>query len=102
LGPALYDAVYGPLAHKLYGLDGDQLDPEQAHRLIASERPSRAGGQRLRRARGRRDVASPATFLYPRGGFGQIPSALARAAEQDGARVVTRSSVRSLHARTDG
>lgn len=74
LGPALYDAVYGPLARKLYGLDGDQLDPEQAHRLLTSERPSRLGGQRLLRARARRDVASPATFLYPRGGFGQSRS----------------------------
>ncbi|GAA4353603.1 protoporphyrinogen/coproporphyrinogen oxidase [Angustibacter luteus] len=101
LGPALYDAVFGPFARKLYGLEGAQLDPEQAHRLLASERPTRSAGQVLRRSRNR-EVVSPAAFLYPRGGFGQIPAALAQAAADSGARLVTGAPVRTLHARTDG
>lgn len=102
LGPALYDAVYGPLARKLWGLDGEQLDAEQARRRIAADGPLKMAGRLLRRSRLEHSTGQGALFYYPRNGFGQIPEALAQAAADEGARIVTSASLGTLHARTDG
>ncbi len=102
LGPALYQAVYGPYARKLWGLDGEQLDAEQARRRIAADRPLKVAGRLLRRSRDEHASGHGATFYYPRKGFGQIVEALADAAVADGAQIVTNASLGTLHARTDG
>ncbi len=102
LGPALYEAVYGPYARKLWGLDGEQLAAEQARRRIAADGPLKMAGRLLRRSRLEHATGHGAVFYYPRKGFGQIPEALAQAAVDDGARIVTGASLRTLHARTDG
>ncbi|GAB3590103.1 FAD-dependent oxidoreductase [Angustibacter peucedani] len=102
LGPALYEAVYGPYARKLWGLDGEQLDAEQARSRIAADGPLKMAGRLLRRNRLEHSTGHGAVFHYPRKGFGQIPEALAQAAVDDGATIVTGASLGTLHARTDG
>ncbi|GAB3676130.1 protoporphyrinogen/coproporphyrinogen oxidase [Angustibacter aerolatus] len=99
LGPALYDAVYGPFARKLWGLDGEQLDAEEARRRIGADSAwkvaARAG--RHRGGRGGRGL-----YHYPRNGFGQITEALVTAARADGARIVTGARLHAVRARHDG
>ncbi|HKF00226.1 MAG TPA: FAD-dependent oxidoreductase [Actinomycetes bacterium] len=80
LGPAMCERFYFPYARKLWGLEPAQLDAEQARRRVAAASPARL----LRRvAHGAR--RRPATFWYPRGGFGTITERLAAAAVAAGA-----------------
>lgn len=102
LGPTLYEAVYGPYARKLWGLDGDQLDAEQARRRVAADRPLRVAKRLVRSGWRRRSTGDGSVFHYPRNGFGQIVEALAQAAVDDGAHILTSAPVRTLHARPDG
>jgi protoporphyrinogen oxidase len=81
LGPTLYDELYGPYARKLWGLDGNRIDAEQARRRVSADTPWKIAARMLRRRRdgqGRR-------FYYPRRGFGQLAEALADAAVAAGA-----------------
>jgi protoporphyrinogen oxidase len=78
LGPTLYGELYAPYARKLWGLDGERIDAEQARRRVAADSPLKIASRLLRRQRGRH-------FLYPRRGFGQIADALADAAVAAGA-----------------
>ncbi|HZB47981.1 MAG TPA: FAD-dependent oxidoreductase, partial [Mycobacteriales bacterium] len=36
LGPELYGSLYGPYARKLWGLPGEEIDPEQARRRVSA------------------------------------------------------------------
>jgi protoporphyrinogen oxidase len=78
LGPTMLDRFYGPYARKLWGLEPEELDGEQARRRIAAR--SAAGLARR--------VVGPRThpgFWYPARGFGAIVEALADAAVAAGA-----------------
>jgi protoporphyrinogen oxidase len=99
VGPTLYDAVYGPWALKQWGLPGDAIAAEQAHRRASVDRPWRMAARAVARSRHR---SAEDTFLYPRRGFGQLSEALAEAATSAGASVLTGCEVTRLHARTDG
>lgn len=81
LGPALYDEVYAPFARKLWGLDGEQIDAEQARRRVSADTPYKIAARMLRR---RRD-GQGRSFYYPRRGFGQLAESLAEAAVAAGA-----------------
>jgi protoporphyrinogen oxidase len=94
----MYDAVYGPWALKQWGLPGDAIASEQARRRARVDRPWRLAV----RVVGRRRSSPDDTFLYPRRGFGQLSEALAQAATDAGATVLTGCEVTRLHARTDG
>jgi protoporphyrinogen oxidase len=97
LGPELYGALYGPYARKLWGVPGEDLDPEQARRRVGAGgvwgiarrvlRPDRSGQGRA--------------FHYPRRGFGQIVDGLAEAAEKAGAAVRTGAEVTAVRPRAD-
>jgi protoporphyrinogen oxidase len=76
LGSTLYEEIYAPYARKLWGLDGDRIDAEQARRRVSADTPLKIAARMLRR---RRDGVGR-TFFYPRRGFGQIAEALAAAA----------------------
>jgi protoporphyrinogen oxidase len=76
LGSTLYEALYAPYARKLWGLDGERIDAEQARRRVAADTPLKIAARMLRR---RRD-GQGRTFFYPRRGFGQIVDVLADAA----------------------
>lgn len=80
LGPTMLRRFYGPYAHKIWGLEPDELSGAQARRRIGA---NSAGGV-LRRVLANR-AGEPPWFWYPSGGFGQIAEALADAARAAGA-----------------
>lgn len=84
LGPALYDAFYGPYARKLWGLPGERISGEQARRRVSAGSPLKVAG---RIVRGRPDSGRGQVYYYPRRGFGQIVEALAEAASVAGAEI---------------
>ena len=78
LGPTMLDRFYGPFARKLWGVEPEELDGEQARRRIATRS---AGGLARRVVR----PGTPPGFWYPARGFGAIVEALAEAAVAAGA-----------------
>jgi protoporphyrinogen oxidase len=80
LGAPLYALFYGPFAEKVWGRPGTEIAADQAERRVNQRGPLDLLRQALGRGRGR-------SYYYPRGGFGQIPEAYARA-------LATRPSVR--------
>ncbi len=97
LGPTLYDAFYAPYARKLWGLDGEQIDAEQARRRVAADTPLKIARRILRRG----GNGQGRVFLYPRRGFGQITEALAEAATAAGAEIRLGADVLRLAAGPD-
>lgn len=98
LGPTLYDALYGPYSRKLWGLDGSQIDGEQARRRVTADTPWKVAGKIVARARpgkatGEGGSGQGQIFHYPRRGFGQIVDALAQAATDAGADIRLSSPV---------
>jgi protoporphyrinogen oxidase len=92
LGPELHDALYGPYAVKLWGLDGDRIDAEQARRRVGS-----GGVWGIARKILRRDRSGQGqVFHYPRRGFGQIVDVLAEAAAKAGAVIETGAEVTAV------
>ena len=53
LGPTLYAAMYGPYARKLWGLDGERIDAEQARKRVSADTPLKIAARILRRLRNR-------------------------------------------------
>jgi protoporphyrinogen oxidase len=97
LGPTMCRRFYFPYARKLWGVEPEELDQEQARRRVSADSP---GKLLARVARGA--AARPAFFWYPRRGFGAISEALADAAAAEGAELRFRSSVERLELRRDG
>jgi protoporphyrinogen oxidase len=103
LGPTLYDAVYAPYAVKLWGLPGEQIDPEQARRRVSADTPWKIAHRVLRQNLGRQRREAPGrVFYYPRRGFGQIVSALSDAAVAAGAQLRLNTAVEEVRASEDG
>jgi protoporphyrinogen oxidase len=105
LGPTLYDALYDPYARKLWGLDGSQIDGEQARRRVTADTPWKVAARILGRARrakatGEGGSGQGQIFHYPRRGFGQIVEALADAATAAGADIRLSSPVDRIVARS--
>jgi protoporphyrinogen oxidase len=99
LGPGLYGALYEPYARKLWGLDGDRIDAEQARRRVTADTPWKIAARMLRRRGG---TGQGRTFYYPRRGFGQIVEALADAAVATGARLRLGAAVQAITPTADG
>jgi protoporphyrinogen oxidase len=105
LGPTLYDALYDPYARKLWGLDGSQIDGEQARRRVTADTPWKVAARMVGRARrakatGEGGSGQGQIFHYPRRGFGQIVEALAEAATGAGADIRLSSPVDRIVARS--
>jgi protoporphyrinogen oxidase len=98
LGPTLYEQLYAPFAVKLWGLDGDRIDAEQARVRVSADTPWKIVRRMLRRGR----VGPGTAFYYPRRGFGQIVDALAEAAVAAGAQIRLGVSAECLRAAADG
>ena len=91
LGPTVADEFYGPYVRKIWGVDTRELSGELARRRVSASSPTDI----IRRlVRGSRPEGR--TFLYPRGGFGQISEALADAAVAAGAEIRLGSEVIAL------
>lgn len=72
LGRPLYDLFYSPYAEKVWGQPGHQIAADQAERRVNQRGTRDLFRLVLGRGPGRH-------YLYPSGGFGQIPGAYARA-----------------------
>jgi protoporphyrinogen oxidase len=97
LGPELYGALYGPYARKLWGLPGEEIDPEQARRRVSA-----GGVWGIARRVLRPDPGGQGrVFHYPRRGFGQLADVLAEAAGKAGAVLETGAEVTALRAAAD-
>ena len=97
LGPTMCDRFYFPYARKLWGLEPDQIDAEQARRRVSASSPAKL---LARVARGLR--SEPAFFWYPRDGFGTISERLAGAAAAAGADVRLGSAATGVVFEPDG
>jgi protoporphyrinogen oxidase len=82
-GPTLYEQVYAPYARKLWGVDGDQIDAEQARRKAGAPTALSALARAVRNVLSNESLA----YLYPRRGFGQLCETMADAAVAAGARL---------------
>lgn len=95
LGPAICERFYFPYARKIWGVPPGELSGEQARRRVAAASPARILRRVLARgAEGKR------TFLYPRHGYGQIVEALAAAAREAGAEILTGAEVTGVDLET--
>ncbi|MGF1646553.1 MAG: protoporphyrinogen/coproporphyrinogen oxidase [Kineosporiaceae bacterium] len=97
LGRTMGERFYFPYARKIWGMDPERLSGEQARRRIRAATPTRL----LAKVLAPPDAASR-TFLYPAGGFGRIPEALARAARAAGAAIRLEAPATGLRRDRDG
>jgi len=79
LGKTMGDLFYFPYARKIWGVEPDGLSGEQARRRISADSPWKLAMKTLSSG------GAGSEFLYPRRGFAQIASALAREATKAGA-----------------
>ena len=79
LGPTMWRRFYEPYAHKIWGVDPAQLSGEQARRRVSADSPMKMVRRVLAGSK------APATFFYPRTGFGTITERMAEAAAEAGA-----------------
>lgn len=85
VGPALYNAVYGPLAEKSWGIPGDRISLDQfrhpAGRLGNLKLAARAV-RRIGNPSGRQSgsAGGVGAYYYPRRGFGQLMETMLKAA----------------------
>jgi protoporphyrinogen oxidase len=81
LGPTMCERFYFPYARKMWGLEPEDIDGEQARRRVSGN----AAGKLLRKLTG--SGRAGAVFYYPRNGFGQLWETLAGAASGEGAEI---------------
>jgi protoporphyrinogen oxidase len=91
-GPTLYEQVYAPYARKLWGIDGEQIDAEQARRKAGAPTALSALTRAVRNVLSNESLA----YLYPRRGFGQLCETMADAAVAAGARLRLGSAAERL------
>jgi protoporphyrinogen oxidase len=81
LGATICRDFYFPYAEKIWGVAPEDLAATQARRRVQASSLPKLAAKVMQRRTGR-------TFFYPRGGFGQIATAYASAAERNGARIL--------------
>ncbi|HYN99306.1 MAG TPA: FAD-dependent oxidoreductase, partial [Actinomycetota bacterium] len=96
LGTTMCERFYFPYARKMWGLEPERIDGEQARRRVSGN----AAGKLLRKLAGSGKAGG--VFYYPRRGFGQLWESLAGAATEAGAGIRLGSTVERVHAHPDG
>jgi protoporphyrinogen oxidase len=97
LGPTMSERFYFPYARKLWGIEPDEISGEQARRRVAAASPLMLLKRLLPGG-----ASGPGYFYYPRGGFGEIVEALARAAQRAGAELKLGASATGIDLGTEG
>jgi protoporphyrinogen oxidase len=95
LGRTICRDFYFPYARKIWGLDPDALDPEQARRRVSSGTVGALARRVLGAIPGLR-TSGAGRFFYPRQGYGQISHAFQQAAIAAGARIELGANVVSV------
>jgi protoporphyrinogen oxidase len=96
LGPTMCERFYFPYARKLWGVEPEELDAEQARRRVSADSPAKLLARVARGA-----ARNPGFFWYPRRGFGAITEALATAATAAGAELRYHTAAERLELRPD-
>jgi protoporphyrinogen oxidase len=94
LGPTMCERFYFPYARKIWGVEPERLDGEQARRRVSAG----STGSLTRRLLSR---GSGSWFWYPRRGYGTISERLAEAAGASGASLRFGTSVEALDVSDD-
>lgn len=94
LGKTISREFYLPYARKIWGLAPEELSPIQARRRVSVG----SLGKMVRKVLtgGKGASGSKARFLYPRGGFGQIASAMAATAREAGVDLHLETEIRAV------
>jgi protoporphyrinogen oxidase len=95
LGRTICRDFYFPYARKIWGVDPELLDPEQARRRVSAGSLWKMARKALNSVPGFRKPGG-GRFYYPRSGFGAISEAYAAAAADAGARILFRTSVAAV------
>src|SRR5262245_53150268 len=95
LGRTICRDFYFPYARKIWGLDPDTLDPEQARRRVSSGTAGALVRRILSAVPGLRRPGA-GRFFYPRHGYGQISDAYHAAATAAGATVTLGANVTAV------
>lgn len=101
LGETICEEFYFPYARKIWGLNPEEISPVQAQRRVSANSLARMVGKVLTAVPGVGGRQS-GTFYYPKGGYGQISSAYASAAEGLGAEIHLAAEVVSVEPRRNG
>lgn len=96
LGPAMCEQFYFPYARKIWGLEPEALDAEQARRRVAAGSASKLIAKVLGLLPGFRKPGA-GRFYYPRGGFGQIAEGYRDAALAAGAELRLNAPLEEIH-----
>ncbi len=95
LGHTICRDFYFPYARKIWGMDPETLDSEQARRRVSAGSMLKMARKVLRSAPGSKKKGG-GRFYYPKRGYGAISDAYAAAAVASGARLRLRTSVAAL------
>jgi protoporphyrinogen oxidase len=101
LGPTICRDFYFPYARKIWGLDPEQLDAEQARRRVSAGSIGKLARKLLNAVPGLK-AKGAGRFYYPRGGYGQISQAYAEAAHRAGVTLKLRASVSGIEFGKEG
>ncbi len=93
LGPTICRDFYFPYARKIWGLEPEEISPAQARKRVAAGSLSKLVRRLVPGGKGGGGRSGRGTFFYPRGGYGQISTALAEAAARAGAEILLETRV---------
>jgi len=95
LGPTICRDFYFPYARKIWGVDPESLDAEQARRRVSAGSMWKMARKILNSVAGLKPKGS-GRFFYPKRGFGSITEAYNEAAVAHGAELKLRTGVAAL------
>jgi len=99
LGRTICKTFYFPYAEKLWGLPLEKISADHATRRVSQNTIAKMIRRVMRTAPGDRQASN--RFFYPRRGFGQICTALARAVEDCGGMLVLSTTPEEIRVRDD-
>jgi protoporphyrinogen oxidase len=95
LGRTICRDFYFPYARKLWGMEPEALDAEQARRRVGASNLAKLVRKVLAAVPGFKPPGA-GRYFYPRRGYGQISEAYERAAERAGARIHFQAQARRI------
>ena len=96
LGSTICREFYFPYARKMWGLEPEEIDAEQAHKRVSAGSLGKMIRRLLPGGTGSGAANTKGIFYYPREGFGQISERLCEAAVEAGVRLHMKSEVHEL------
>jgi protoporphyrinogen oxidase len=95
LGATICRDFYFPYARKIWGVTPDELSAVQARRRVSASSLAKMARKAVAMVPGFRTPGA-GCFFYPRGGYGQITRAMAESAQQLGADLRLRTTIRRI------